>query len=199
MKTIRLTIATLLAAWTLSTASVAVAQRTDSPKSAIVLKSGAKKVRLTTPTNVPVDVAVVDDAGTLLYQGTVRFRDSRGVSLNLQNLPDGHYYVTATNDAFWMSQGLTVRNELVSVDAQNVTELVKPALTAYAQNKYELVMPGVKDLSVAIYDRLNELVYTKSFETGDTHRFDLSSLPTGSYTFIYGPAQKQFTEQVAIK
>jgi hypothetical protein len=199
MKIIRLTAATLLAAWTLSTASNAVAQLIDVPKSVSVLKSGAKKVRLISPVNAPVDVLVADDAGTLLYQGTIESRDQRGVSLNLVNLPDGHYYITATNNTFWMSQGITVRRDVVNVDAQNVTELVKPELVAYAQNKYKLVMPGVKDLSVTIYDRLNELVFTKSFVSDNAHRFDLSSLPAGSYTFVYGPAQKQFSEQVAIK
>ncbi|MEZ0607707.1 T9SS C-terminal target domain-containing protein [Fibrella sp. WM1] len=199
MNQVRLTIATLLAAWTLGTAEMAVAQTTDKPSTVNVLKSGVKKVRLFSPVNTPVDVAVIDLTGNLLYQGTLRSLDKRGALLNLVNLPDGRYYVTATNDGFWMSQGLTIRNDVVSVDAQNMTELTKPVLTTYAQNKYELVTPGVKELTVSIYDRMNDLVFSKSFGQGNTHRFDLSSLPAGDYTFVYGPSQKQFTERVAIK
>lgn len=202
MKRICLSIATLAAAWSLSIASPATAQSlaTASDVAAVkVTKADAKKVRLYSPVGTPVEVAILDLTGTVLYQGTLSARDARGTSLNLMNLPDGRYYVTVTNDSFWMSQGLTVRRDLVSVDAQNVTELIKPALTAYAKNKYEIVMPGVRDLTVSIYDRLNDLIFTKSFDKGEVHRFDLSSLPTGSYTFVYGPAQKQFTERVAIK
>ncbi|HEX9956387.1 MAG TPA: T9SS C-terminal target domain-containing protein [Fibrella sp.] len=200
MKQIRVTIAMLAAVWTLTTAGSAVAQTPAPSVPVSVAKSAIKKIRLHTPVGATMDVSVIDQVGTLLYTGALRAKDARGTSLNLANLPDGHYYVTATNNDIWMSQGFTVRNDQVSIDAQNVTELVRPALVAYAKNKYEIVMPGVKTLTVAIYDRMNDLVFTKSFGSyGEVHRFDLSSLPSGDYTFVYGPEQKQFTERVAIK
>lgn len=71
MNHVRLTIATLLAAWTLGTAEMAVAQTADKPSTVNVLKSGVKKVRLYSPVNTPVDVAVIDLTGNLLYQGTL--------------------------------------------------------------------------------------------------------------------------------
>lgn len=200
MKQIRVSIAMLLIAGTLTTAGSAVAQTPAHKAPVSVIKSAVKKIRLQTPVGSTMDVSVIDQAGTILYSGVLRAKDSRGTSLNLANLPDGRYYVTTTNNDMWMSQGITLRNDQVSIDAQNVTELVRPALVAYAQNKYEVVMPGVKTLTVAIYDRMNDLVFTKSYgSTGEVHRFDLSSLPTGDYTFVYGPEQKQFTERVAIK
>lgn len=181
-------------------AGSAVAQTPVSNAPVKVVKSSVKKIRLQTPVGATMDVSVIDQTGTVLYSGQLRAKDSRGTSLNLASLPDGRYYVTATNNDVWMSQGIVVRNDQVSVDAQNVTEVVRPALVAYAKNKYEVVMPGVKSLTVAIYDRLNDLVFTKSFgSAGEVHRFDLSSLPLGDYTFVYGPEQKQFTERVAIK
>ncbi|RYF66795.1 MAG: T9SS C-terminal target domain-containing protein [Cytophagaceae bacterium] len=165
-----------------------------------IIKSATKKIRLQTPVGATMDVAVIDQAGTVLYTGTLRAQDSRGTSLNLANLPDGRYYVTATNNGVWMSQGIAVRNDQVSVDAQNVTEVVRPTLVTYAKNKFEVAMPGVKSFNVAIYDRMNDLVFTKSFGSdGEVHRFDLSSLPSGDYTFVYGPDQKQFTERLEIK
>ncbi|WP_375446756.1 T9SS C-terminal target domain-containing protein [uncultured Fibrella sp.] len=200
MKQIRVTIAMLAAALTLTAAGNAVAQTPAQGAPVQIVKSAIKKIRLQTPAGATMDVSVIDQTGTVLYSGAVRAKDNRGTSLNLANLPDGRYYVTATNNDFWMSQGILVRNDQVTVDAQNVTEVVRPALVAYAKNKYEVVMPGVKTLNVAIYDRMNELVFTKSFgSSGEVHRFDLSSLPTGEYTFVYGPEQKQFTEHVAIK
>lgn len=200
MKQIRVTIAMLAAALTLTAAGSAAAQTPAQGAPVQIVKSAIKKIRLQTPAGATMDVSVIDQTGTVLYSGAVRAKDNRGTSLNLANLPDGRYYVTATNNDFWMSQGILVRNDQVTVDAQNVTEVVRPALVSYATNKYEVVMPGVKTLNVAIYDRMNELVFTKSFgSNGEAHRFDLSSLPTGEYTFVYGPEQKQFTEQVAIK
>ena len=200
MKQIRLTIAMLAVALTLSAAGSAVAQTSSVFGPVKVAKSATKKVRIHTPVGASLDISLIDQAGTLLYAGTVKAKDLRGTSVNLANLPDGRYYLTATNNDIWMSQGLTVRNDQVVVDAQNVTEVVRPALVAYAKNKYEVAMPGVKSLTVAIYDRMNDLVFTKSFGSdGEVHRFDLSSLPSGDYTFVYVPEQKQFTERVAIK
>lgn len=200
MKQIRVTIAMLAVALTLTAAGSAAAQAPAQGAPVQIVKSAIKKIRLQTPVGATMDVSLIDQTGTVLYSGAVRAKDNRGTSLNLANLPDGRYYVTATTNDFWMSQGILVRNDQVTVDAQNVTEVVRPALVAYAKNKYEVVMPGAKTLNVAIYDRMNELVFTKSFgSAGEVHRFDLSSLPTGEYTFVYGPEQKQFTEHVAIK
>ena len=200
MKTIRLTVAMLTAAWLLTTAEGAVAQlkQSDSPVTMATYRSGGKRILLALPANATVDVAVIDEQGTVLHQSTVQANDRRGVVLNMQNLPDGHYYLTATNNDFWVSQGVTVRRDQVSIDTRNVTELVRPVVTAYAKNKFEVAMPGVNKLTVSIYDRTNDLVYTHSFGAGNRHRFDLSSLPSGQYTFVYGPDQKQFTERVAI-
>ena len=190
----------LAAAWLLTTAEAAVAQHQnpDSPVTIAAYKSGGKRIRLATPINTPVDVAVMDEQGTLLHQSTIRASDQRGILLNLKNLPDGKYYVTATNNDFWMSQGVTVNNDQVLVNARNVTELIRPVVTAYAKNKFEVAMPGVEKLTVSIYNPTNDLVYTQSFGSGNRHRFDLSSLPNGQYTFVYGPEQKQFTERIAI-
>ncbi|ARK12717.1 hypothetical protein [Fibrivirga algicola] len=200
MKQIRLTIAMLAVAFTLTAAGSAAAQTSTVAGPVKIAKSATKKVRIHTPVGTTLDISLIDQAGTLLYAGTVKAKDLRGTSVNLANLPDGRYYLTATNNDLWMSQGLTVRNDQVVIDAQNVTEVVRPALVSYAKNKYEVAMPGVQSLTVAIYDRMNDLVFTKSFGSdGEVHRFDLSSLPSGDYTFVYGPEQKQFTERVAIK
>lgn len=190
----------LTAAWLLTTAEAAVAQykNPDSPVTMMAYKSGGKRVRLALPTNTSVDLAVIDEQGTVLHQSTIQVNNKRGVLLNMQNLPDGHYTLTATNNDFWVSQGITIHPNQLEIDTRNVTELVRPVVRAYAKNKFEVTMPGVDKLTVSIYDRTNDLVYTHLFGVGSRHRFDLSSLPTGQYTFVYGPEQKQFTERVAI-
>ena len=199
MKRFQITIALLAATLTLSTAEMAVAQSASAKSIVTVRQSATKKVRVFSPVKSTMDVSVIDESGTLLFQGYLRPQDVRGTSVKLTNLPDGLYFITANNEDVWMSQGITVRNDQVRIDAQRVTELVRPALVAYAQNKFEVVMPGVKALDVAIYDRANDLVFSQSFNQDKAHRFDLTSLPSGNYTFVYGPKQKQFTERVAIK
>ncbi len=199
MKKFRISVTALVAALFFA-ATPGVQAQAPTPVSPVsISRSGLSKVRLTLPANTPMDVAVMDQEGVILYQEAIRVRNSRGLLMNLNNLPDGRYYITATNNDVWMSQGISKRNDQVSIDAQNTTELVRPALVAYAKNKYEVAMPGADALSVAIYDRMNELVYTQSFKKSAVHRFDLTALPTGEYTFVYGPEQKQFTERVAIK
>ncbi|MBO0934819.1 T9SS C-terminal target domain-containing protein [Fibrella aquatilis] len=200
MKTIRITIALLATAWLLTTAEAAVAQHQnlESPVTVAAFKSGGKRIRLATPINSAVDVAIMDEQGTLLHQSTIRATDKRGILLNLKNLPNGRYFVTATNNDFWVSQGVTVNNEQVLVNTRNVTELIRPVVTAYAKNKFEVAMPGVEKMTISIYNPTNDLVYTQSFGAGNRHRFDLSSLPGGQYTFVYGPEQKQFIERIAI-
>ena len=63
MKTIRLTVAMLTAAWLLTTAEAAVAQHTnpDAPVTITALKSADKRLRVMLPANVTVEVAVMDD------------------------------------------------------------------------------------------------------------------------------------------
>jgi hypothetical protein len=197
MKRIQLTMAALMVAAGLVGTGGAFGQTNDGVSRVTVRKTDSKKVRLYTPGSV--QMAIIDNDGTTLYTGDVRPNPGQGTSISLANLPDGHYYLTATNNEFWVSQGLTIRNNAVSVDAQNTTALVKPTLIPYGKNKYEIAMPGAKTLNVALYDRLNELVFSETYEKDAVRRFDLNRLPEGSYTFVVGPDYKQFTEQIVVK
>jgi len=197
MKRIQLTMAALMVAAGLVSTGGAYAQTNDGVSRVTIRKSDSKKVRLYTPGSV--QMAIIDNNGTTLYKGDIRPNAGQGTSVNLANLPDGHYYLTATNNDFWVSQGLTIRNNQVSVDAQNATALVKPTLIPYGKNKFEIAMPGTKIVNVALYDRLNELVFSETYEKGAVHRFDLNRLPEGNYTFVVGPDYKQFTERVMVK
>jgi archaellum component FlaF (FlaF/FlaG flagellin family) len=197
MKRIQLTMAALLVAAGLVSAGGVYGQASNGVSRVIVRKADNKKVRLYTPAQV--EVAIIDANGTTLYKGDVKGPGSRVTAISMINLPDGHYYLTATNNDFWVSQGLTIRNDQLSVDAQNATSLVKPTLIPYGKNKFELAMPGTSTVSVALYDRLNALVFSETYVKGDVHRFDLNRLPEGDYTFVVGPDFKQFTEQIAVQ
>ena len=200
MKQFRLSIAVLLSVWSLAGSGVAIADNGAGANGVKVEKSEQKKVRIYTQPGSSVDVALIDADGNVLYRGIINKNNKRATSFNLNSLPDGQYFLTAGNNAWWMSQGLTIKANALSVDERNLQQLSQPTLTAYEKNKIELLLPAknIDEASVAIYDAQNVLVQTDSFK-GSVRRFDLSSLPDGSYTFVVGPNQKQFTTRVDIR
>lgn len=200
MKKFRLSVAVLLTAWSLASTGVAQADNGSGMGGVKVEKSEQKKVRVYTKPGKPVDVAIIDADGNVLYRGTITKNATRSTSFNLANLPDGQYFLTASNDAWWMSQGLTIKANAVNVDERNVQQLAEPTLTAYEKNKFEVTLPSknVQEATVAIYDTQNVLVETDTMR-GSSRRFDLSSLPSGAYTFVVGPAQKQFVSRIDVR
>ncbi|SFD52546.1 T9SS type A sorting domain-containing protein [Spirosoma endophyticum] len=200
MKQFRLSIAILLSVWSLAGTGVANADNGLVANGVSVEKSEQKKVRLYTKLGESVDVAIIDADGHILYKGVVAKNDAKATSFNLKGLPDGQYYLTASNDTYWMSQGLTIKGNALIIEDRNQQLLAQPTLTAYEKNKFEVNLPtkNVEEASVAIYDAQNVLVQTDAFK-GSVRRFDLSGLPDGAYTFIVGPNQKQFTSSISIK
>ncbi|WP_338869366.1 T9SS C-terminal target domain-containing protein [Spirosoma sp. SC4-14] len=200
MKQFRLSIAVLLTVWSLAGMGDAKADNGSGANGVKIEKSEQKKVRLYTPTAHPIDVALIDADGNLLYRGTITKNQKGITSFNLNNLPDGQYYLTAGNSAWWMSQGLTIKGNALSIDERNLQQVTEPTVLAYEKNKFEINLPAknVDEANVAIYDSQNVLVQTDSFK-GSTRRFDLSGLPDGAYTFVVGPSQKQFATRVDIK
>ncbi len=191
----------LFAAWSLASTGGAFADNGTVASKVKVIKSENKKVRLYTPINTPVTVAIIDADGNLLYQGDVKAKDLRGMAFDMKTLPDGQYFLTATNDTFWLSQGLTVRGAELTVNEKLVSQLEKPTLTPYAKNKFEVTLPNanVRAVNVAIYNQQNDLVFADEIKSADTRRFDLNTLPAGDYTFIVGPEQKKFAQHVQIQ
>ena len=200
MKQFRLSIAVLLSVWGLAGMGDAKADNGSGMGGVKVEKSEQKKVKVYTKSGVSVDVAIIDADGNLLYQGFIAKNAKGATSFNLNNLPDGQYYLTAGNNSWWMSQGITIKSNTISVDERNVQQIAEPTLTAYEKNKIEVLLPAknVEESTVAIYDPQNVLVQTDTFK-GATRRFDLSSMPDGAYTFIVGSTQKQFATRIDVR
>lgn len=205
MKKFRVSVAVLLSVWSLAGPQGAKADNGSGANGVKIEKSESKKVRLHIPTagstsNAAVDVAIIDADGNVLYQGVATRSKTGQQSFNLKNLPDGQYYITAGTNAWWMSQGVVIRGNALTVDARSLQQVEQPTLTAYEKNKIEVVMPAtnIRDASVAIYDAQNQLVHAEKF-AGPTRRFDLSSLPEGAYTFVVGPEQKHFSSRVDVR
>jgi hypothetical protein len=200
MKTIRITVATLVALIGLTTVSQAQTSARTSAPSVQVVATDAKKFRLSLP--VPTaEVALIDAEGTVLYQGVLKPNGQKPTAFNVNTLPDGQYYLTATNDEFWFSQGLTISNNRLTVNAQTMQEVARPTLTAYDRNKFELTLPArnVPAVNVAIYNGNDELVFSDNFRNSPARRFNLDGLPVGDYTVLVGPDQKRFAQRIAIR
>lgn len=200
MKKFRLSIAVLLSVWGLAGMGDAKADNGSGANGVKVEKSETKKVRIYTQSGSPVDVAIIDGDGNVLYRGAITSRNQRGTSFNLNNLADGQYFLTASSNSWWMSQSLTIKGNAVNVDERSLKEVMQPSVLTYEKNKVEVVMPAknITDASVAIYDDQSILVYADKLN-GSVRRFDLSSLPEGSYTFVVGPDQKQFSSRINIR
>ncbi|WP_080240161.1 hypothetical protein [Spirosoma rigui] len=205
MKKFRLSIAVLLSVWSLAGMGDAKADNGSGANGVKIEKSENKKVRLYIPTEASkssssIDVAIIDLDGNVLYQGVAVPSKSGLQSFNLKNLPDGQYYITASNNTWWMSQGVTVRGNGLIVDSRNLQQVMEPTITAYEKNKIEVKMPAtnVSDASVAIYDAQNVLVHAERMESS-ARRFDLSTLPEGAYTLVVGPEQKHFSARVNVQ
>jgi hypothetical protein len=200
MKKIRLSIAVLLSVWSLAGLGEAKADTGLGVSSVKIEKSDSKKVRIYTKPGSPVDLTLIDIDGYVLYKGLTSANNKTGEQIfNLNNLPDGRYFITAGNNDWWMSQGITIRGNVVSIDERNLMQMAQPTLTTYAKNKIEVTVPGknLDDASVAIYDAKNELVFSEAYN-GGAQRFDLSSLPTGAYTVVVGLEQKHFSSRVTV-
>ena len=200
MKKFRLSIAALLTAWSLAGTGVANADNGSGMGGVKVEKSEQKKVRVYTKPGTPVDVAIIDADGNVLYRGVIAKDAKRSTSFNLNKLPDGQYFLTASNNTWWMSQGLTIKGNAMNVDERSLQQLAQPTLTAYDKNKFEVTLPSknVDAATVAIYDTQNVLVEAETMR-GSSRRFDLSSLPDGAYTFVVGPSQKQFVSRIDVR
>lgn len=200
MKQFRLSIAVLLSVWGLAGMGVANADNGAGAYGVKIEKSEQKKVRFHTKTASPIEVAIIDADGNLLYRGLIAKNQKKATSFNLNSLPDGQYFLTAGNNSWWMSQGLTIKGNTLNIDERNMQQVMEPTVAAYDKNKFEINLPAynVDEANVAIYDAQNVLVQTDTFK-GSTRRFDLTALPDGAYTFVVGPSQKQFMTRINIK
>ncbi len=200
MKKFRLSIAVLLSVWGLAGMGGAKADNGSGASGVKIQKSESKKVRVYTQPGAPVEVSIIDTDGNVLYRGSVSNRKPGATLFNLASLPDGQYYLTASNNAWWMSQSLIIKGNTLNVDERSIQQVARPTLTAYEKNKIEITLPttNVDHSNVTIYDAQSVPVFADSF-SGKSRRFDLSSLPDGAYTFVVGPTQKQFTSRVDIR
>lgn len=204
MKKIRLSVVSLLVMGSLVSMGGVLAGKNPEVRTVKVVKSERKKFRLYIPSTLPlggsqVQVALIDMDGTVLHQGTAIDRYQQGISYDLNSLPDGKYFLTVTNDAWWSSQPFEIEGNTLSVDEKRVTQLIRPTVSSYAKNKIQLTVQSTNlpEMTMALYDKNNEIVFMESV-SGIVNRYNLSGLPAGNYTMTVGSPAKKFSEQITI-
>ncbi|OIN57599.1 hypothetical protein [Arsenicibacter rosenii] len=204
MKTIRLSVTSLLLMGSLVSMGGALTGKNPEVRTVKVVKSERKKFRLYIPSTLPlggsqVQVSLTDADGNVLHQGTAIDRYQQGISYDLNSLPDGQYFLAVTNDAWWTSQPFEINGNTLSVDDKRVTQVMRPVVSSYAKNKVQLTVQStnVPEMTVALYDKNNELVFAEHM-SGVVKRYDLSTLPAGRYTMSVGSPAKKFSELIDI-
>ncbi len=204
MKTIRLSVTSLLLMGSLVSQGSGLTAKNPEVRTVKVVKSERKKFRLYIPSTLPlggsqVQVALIDLDGNVLHQGTAIDRYQQGISYDLNSLPDGQYFLTVTNDAWWTSQPFEIEGNTLSVNEKRITQLIRPTVSSYAKNKIQLTVQStnVPEMTMALYDKNNEIVFTESV-SGTVNRYNLSGLPAGNYTMTVGSPAKKFSEQIVI-
>lgn len=205
MKTIQLSAAALIAAFTLATATTASAFDGAIMGKVTVVKSESKKFQLHIPKTMTqgsgaVQVSLIDTDGTTLFSGTVIDRTQKGVPFDVASLPDGKYFLTTSTNTWWSSQELNIRDNALSIDDTKLTQIARPTISTYAKNKLQVTIPtvNVESTNVAIYNQNDELVFVEEV-AGNVSRLDLNGLPQGAYTLTVGSDVKRFAEQIKVE
>jgi hypothetical protein len=107
--------------------------------------------------------------------------------------------LNCSNDGFWSSQHLSIKNGNVEINENSYQESLAPKVESFALNRFEVtpVTKNIADMAVAITGSNGELVYDGYLSSGS--RFNLGHLPTGEYAFEFTVADKTFKKYVKVK
>lgn len=194
-------LSTVLAAMMLATAGNAMAETHLLTKDVKLVKRDTKKVevKINQPIVGKLDVQLTDNEGVVVYEGTLKGEEKVSTQLNLNALPNGEYALNCSNDNFWSSQRLTIKDGNLEINENSYQEALTPKIEAFAVNRFEVTTSNknLADLGVTITNNKGEVIYEGYLSSGN--RFNLSHLQTGEYAFEFTVANKSFKQFVKVK
>lgn len=194
-------LSTVLAAMMFATAGNASAETHLLTKDVKLVKRDTKKVevKINQPNVGELDIKLKDNEGVTVYEGSIKGGENVSTQFNLNALPNGEYVLNCSNDGFWSSQHLSIKNGSVEINENSYQESLTPKIEVIGLNRFEVtpVTKNVADMAVAITDNTGELVYEGYLSSGS--RFNLGHLPTGEYAFEFTVADKSFKQYVKVK
>lgn len=149
----------------------------------VLTKVGDKSITIKTSNwkSDAVNVIIKDiDGATLLSENLNTNKTGR--VYNLKNLPAGTYSIEMSDDLRITTQAFTLNKDAVVID-KAVETFYKPVFVS-SDNTVDLNLMNLgNNVSIKITDRQNNTYLDqKEQETSINKRFDVSSLPAGTYT-----------------
>lgn len=130
-----------------------------------------------------INVSITDTEGNVLVSEKIA-RPTISKRYNLKRLPAGIYYLSTEDAQRIERQTIAVYNNSISANS-DISIHYKPFLSITDGFANVNFLTGDDRADIYIYDQDGSTLYTDSFsESAITKRYDLSQLPTGSYTII---------------
>ena len=180
---INLIVAVLVA--TTASAGITPSITTDGTKAFIVDTESWKSDHL--------DVEIRDNKGSLIFTDT--YTTKNGKKFNFENLPNGEYTITLSDDLRSTTQTFEITRDAIFVNPNKVVEY-KPVINMEDNHIDVNYLSRNSSTSVAIYGN-NEKIYDVKFKDQNAvhQRFDISQLPEGSYTLSVRSGGRSYTER----
>ncbi len=160
-----------------------------------LVKTGSKKVRvISEQSNTTLQISLHNEAGEVLYSGSVVNLDSFGKLFDLSALADGNYSITINGQNFVSTQSVHIKNGALSIIDESYTEISKPEVRLITKNVFEVLSSA--PVSLTITDAYGNEVYNAA--NAQNKRYDLSPLVTGEYRFQTSVNDKAFVEIVKV-
>lgn len=204
MKNVKLIFTNLLMSALFFTTSMAFASSFGAVTNIQVVhpENGNKSIAIQIPySDTPkVKVKLEDAEGVTLYSTRTKEDQSFSKLLNVNDLPNGMYYITVEDNYKITKQPFRIELDKVVVDEYKTETLQKPM---FQHNPYrDLVSLNVAtegDIEVVIQNEYGEQLLKTDSTNGFEKIFNLKRLENGTYTFVTRYGGKTFYENIIVK
>lgn len=129
-------------------------------------------------------ITLKDAQNNILFEQSIEETEKFAKSLNLEQLPDGDYFIEIDNNTKVKIMPVSIKNDIVNVSESEMNEQFKPVVNEKDAMVYiSQFSPTEAPLSVFIYNETNELIYTDvlkgKMDLGKV--FDFSDSMEGQY------------------
>jgi len=145
-----------------------------------------------------VELSLYDSNEKMIHTETVSSKESINRTYDLNQLPEGTYYLEAETALKVARYKIRVVNDVAILSKKAISEVYKPVLVKKeGAVSVTIQNPENTAVSVIIYDGENNEVYNAELTgTNVTKTFDISRVSNEDYTFVMNYGNKTFVETV---
>jgi len=145
-----------------------------------------------------VELSLYDSNEKMIHTETVSSKESINRTYDLNQLPEGTYYLEAETALKVARYKIRVVNDVAILSKKAISEVYKPVLVKKeGAVSVTIQNPENTAVSVIIYDGENNEVYNADLTgTNVTKTFDISRVSNEDYTFVMNYGNKTFVETV---